>query len=95
MDRRNFFRQMIGGVAAAAAVRTFPFRVFSFPTDLRIVNPIVGQTNYFSGCSASYMAAIQALELETIAQEIPDLLLTENMLYEKLRRNNDFRFKWA
>jgi len=25
---------MIGGVAAAAAVRTFPFRVFSFPTEI-------------------------------------------------------------
>lgn len=24
---------MIGGVVAAAAVRTFPFRVFSFPTE--------------------------------------------------------------
>lgn len=32
MDRRNFFRTMIGGVAAATAVRTWPFRVFSFPT---------------------------------------------------------------
>ena len=31
MDRRSFFKSMIGGVAAAAAVRTFPFRVFSFP----------------------------------------------------------------
>lgn len=25
---------MVGGVAAAAAVRTFPFRVFSFPANL-------------------------------------------------------------
>lgn len=32
MDRRSFIRGLIGGVAAAAAVRTFPFRVFSFPT---------------------------------------------------------------
>jgi hypothetical protein len=27
---------MIGGVAAAAAVRTFPFRVFSFPKEIAI-----------------------------------------------------------
>ena len=88
MNRRNFFRQMIGGVAATAAVRTFPFRVFSFPTDLRIVNPIVGQTNYFSGCSQGYMARIQALELENVAQEIPDLIRNEATLYRyvKLRR---------
>lgn len=27
---------MVGGLAAAAAVRTFPFRVFSFPTQLLV-----------------------------------------------------------
>jgi len=31
MDRRNFLRAMVGGVATAAAVRTWPFRVYSFP----------------------------------------------------------------
>lgn len=34
MNRRSFFRSMIGGVAASAAVRTWPFRVFSFPTEV-------------------------------------------------------------
>jgi hypothetical protein len=38
MDRRCFLQSMIGatihGVAAAAAVRTFPFRVFSFPKEI-------------------------------------------------------------
>jgi hypothetical protein len=34
MNRRNFLGMMIGGVAAAAAVRTFPFRVFSFPKEI-------------------------------------------------------------
>lgn len=34
MNRRGFLRAMIGGVAAAAAVRTFPFRVFSFPKEI-------------------------------------------------------------
>jgi hypothetical protein len=32
MDRRKFLSTLIGGVATAAAVRTFPFRVFSFPS---------------------------------------------------------------
>jgi hypothetical protein len=33
MNRRDFFRHtIIGGVAAAAAVREWPFRVFSFPS---------------------------------------------------------------
>jgi hypothetical protein len=32
MERRNFLRSMIGGVTLAAAVRTWPFRVYSFPS---------------------------------------------------------------
>jgi len=34
MDRRGFLKTLIGGVAATAAVRTFPFRVFSFPSEI-------------------------------------------------------------
>lgn len=40
MDRRNFLRTLIGGVAAGAAVRTFPFRVYSFPSRLTIPTEI-------------------------------------------------------
>ena len=32
MDRRNFLRSLIGGVSATSAVRTWPFRVYSFPS---------------------------------------------------------------
>ncbi len=32
-SRRNFLGLMVGGIAAAAAVRTFPFRVYSFPKE--------------------------------------------------------------
>ena len=32
MDRRKFLSLIVGGVAATAAVRTFPFRVYSFPS---------------------------------------------------------------
>lgn len=32
MNRRSFFKSMVGGIATAAAVRTFPFRVLSFPS---------------------------------------------------------------
>ena len=39
MDRRNFFRLTIGGVAAATAVRTWPFRVYSFPTNI-VIAPV-------------------------------------------------------
>jgi hypothetical protein len=33
MNRRSFLGLTFGGVAATAAVRTWPFRVFSFPTE--------------------------------------------------------------
>jgi hypothetical protein len=32
MNRRNFIGTLVGGLAASAAVRTWPFRVFSFPS---------------------------------------------------------------
>lgn len=35
MDRRKFLGAMVGGLAASAAVRTFPFRVFSFPKEIK------------------------------------------------------------
>jgi hypothetical protein len=38
VDRRLFFHSMVGGVATAAAVRTWPFRVYSFPTELRLLS---------------------------------------------------------
>lgn len=34
MNRRSFLGSLIGGVAASAAVRTWPFRVFSFPAEI-------------------------------------------------------------
>ena len=36
MDRRNFLRSLVGGVAVTAAARTFPFRVFSFPLQITV-----------------------------------------------------------
>jgi len=38
VDRRSFFHSMVGGVATAAAGRTWPFRVYSFPTELRLLS---------------------------------------------------------
>lgn len=33
MNRRGFLGAMVGGIATAAAVRTWPFRVYSFPAE--------------------------------------------------------------
>jgi hypothetical protein len=32
MNRRKFLGTLVGGLAGAAAVRTWPFRVYSFPS---------------------------------------------------------------
>ena len=34
MNRRGFLRTLVGGVAVGAAVRTWPFRVYSFPAEV-------------------------------------------------------------
>lgn len=36
MERRTFMGLMVGGVIAEAAFRTFPFRVYSFPSELKL-----------------------------------------------------------
>lgn len=36
MDRRSFLRGLVGGVALGAAVRQWPFRVFSFPSVCKV-----------------------------------------------------------
>lgn len=48
MNRRSFFNKIVGGVAATAAARTWPFRVFSFPTQIvqpEIIQPVAVKFN--------------------------------------------------
>lgn len=46
MDRRNFLRTMVGGLVAGAAVRTWPFRIYSFPSHLGAPNDLFGYVSY-------------------------------------------------
>jgi hypothetical protein len=46
MNRRGFLSTLIGGVTATAAVRTFPFRVFSFPIAPRLLTIAEIRTRY-------------------------------------------------
>lgn len=34
MDRRSFLNTFIGGIVGSAAIRTWPFRVYSFPSNI-------------------------------------------------------------
>ncbi len=57
MNRRGFLQLMVGGVATAAAVRTFPFRVYSFPTEVKLVTPTTAslfQDVYATGQSKNF-----------------------------------------
>ena len=38
MNRRGFLQTLIGGIAATAAARTWPFRVYSFPSEIKIAD---------------------------------------------------------
>lgn len=38
--RRGFLGSLIGGVAVSAAVRSWPFRVFSFPNEIKLANKL-------------------------------------------------------
>ena len=35
MNRRGFLGALVGGITTATAVRTWPFRVYSFPTNIQ------------------------------------------------------------
>jgi hypothetical protein len=39
MNRRSFLKLSIGGISATAAVRTWPFRVYSFPSEIKLAEP--------------------------------------------------------
>jgi hypothetical protein len=63
MERRNFLRMMVGGVAAAAAVRTFPFRVFSFPKEIELIE----YPPMFGGKPISLLGLRKVITFETLS----------------------------
>lgn len=67
MNRRNFLT-LIGGVSAAAAVRTWPFRVYSFPTDIVIAKPPNIAVSVADGDS---YGTIQVVSPEEFARKYP------------------------
>lgn len=76
MNRRNFLRTLVGGVAGAAAVRTWPFRVYSFPS--KIVIPRLPE--HVFPCAVSPFAPKDAIYVLTPAmlKRAHDLLRSWN-----------------
>lgn len=62
---------MIGGVAASAAVRTWPFRVFSFPSEI-----VVAESLRF--------AEFRGLHMEAMLPMIKDLMERDSILFDKI-----------
>jgi hypothetical protein len=92
MERRNFLRAMLG-VAAATALpsEVWPFRKIFLP-----MTPTVWSYEEFQewlGLSkAAYPgalneAAIQAIELEVFAKQIPDLFCRDRSLYKMFAKH--------
>jgi hypothetical protein len=91
MNRRGFLRSLIGGVATAAAVRMFPFRVYSFPENV-LIRKGLGEIcqwdqPYTWIVNPEQLAAIQALELEKVREEIPVMLANESLLFRYIKQH--------
>jgi hypothetical protein len=75
VNRRSFLRSIVGGVAAAAAVRTFPFRVYSFPTEPIRVPSLYGLA-YWQDANPGYLGLNRPTVLvrtaHSISQETSD-----------------------
>lgn len=87
---------MIGGVAAAAAVRTWPFRVYSFPNNANPTRFDILDMRYWGGMDfgeetiwylnpeqESAFARLAKIQLDTLKGEIPAMIARENFYYSK------------
>jgi hypothetical protein len=74
MERRGFLKLLVGGVAAAAAVQTWPFRVYSFPSEVTLVEDSV------------VLAQLNEMTYKYIIPALGDNLFTPSPLFERLAR---------
>jgi len=84
MDRRSFLSTLIGGVAATAAVRTFPFRVFSFPKNIQLVKREIGVDWGFDSPTFCIREVWRNAIGSDRAYFIGDFVLNKDGIYEPL-----------
>lgn len=102
MNRRNFLRTLVGGVAASAAVRTWPFRVYSFSSEIvydeATISPIY-QAYGMSFLEAAGPGTWENLDRTTYPGKlkVPLLFLQKVPLIKDIvfREDNPARFWWA
>ena len=65
MNRRNFLRTLVGGVAASAAVRTWPFRTYFFPKEIVVPElSLAGLPYWEDGKHVGDFMGIQRVEVK-------------------------------
>lgn len=84
MDRRNFLRSMLG-VAAVTALPSeiWPFKKIFVPTAIPVSRIDILDLRHWGN------SKIQAVELETFAREIPDLIYRNTPFYNLLKKRVD------
>jgi hypothetical protein len=81
MERRGFLKLLVGGVAAAAAIRTFPFRVYSFPSDIVVAPPFL-----LDELSPTALDTLNELTYKYIIPQMANQLFTPSPAFERLAR---------
>ena len=85
MNRRSFLTSLIGGVAASAAVRTWPFRVYSFPKEIEYASGTIGAITRSSYpgrlCTPPKWCTVSQEELEDTMREFNNNLTRDLYLY--------------
>jgi hypothetical protein len=76
---------MIGGVAATAAVRTFPFRVFSFPSQPIIASPPVLTQAMLRG-TVDYLKAVMAVSENCPRNMVLVMNMDQKIAWDNLAR---------
>jgi hypothetical protein len=95
MDRRHFLQTLVGGLAAGAAIRTWPFRVYSFPTEIQTI-PLYGPAGGLplSNAEAYVTATMERAFIQLRDQLDRDMVrawLNQESLMELVKSNEPLR----